>query len=239
LTVSLAVTAAILGTGGGFAWASIPDPGGVIHGCYDNKGALRVIDNTSSTCKNGETPLEWSEQGPSGTTGPKGPSGDTGLQGPPGASGPTGATGLQGPPGSSGTNDVWSTSAYGNGFGNPDEGTTLGSINGGADLVHLTVPPGAYLISGKAIVISDDRDNQGEFCELKNGTGGGAPDLDRTDVIVQGNGAFPSTPQQKAVVPLSTTATFADQATITLRCSGSNSYADQAVLTAAKIGQLH
>jgi len=45
---------------GGIAYASIPDPGGVIHGCYDKKsGALRVID--AGPCGNREVALNWNQ----------------------------------------------------------------------------------------------------------------------------------------------------------------------------------
>jgi hypothetical protein len=61
--------------------ASIPDAAGVIHGCYDNKGALRVIDSASSTCKASETGLNWSQTGPKGQTGLTGATGSTGAAG--------------------------------------------------------------------------------------------------------------------------------------------------------------
>jgi hypothetical protein len=241
---------------GGVAWASIPDPGGVIHGCYGKSGGnLRVIDNSVTNCAKNETSLNWNMKGPTGPAGPQGlqgakgdpgspgPAGPQGPQGDPGAAGragPQGDPGPEGPPGPAGASDAWSQSLYGCGYTDPDVCGFLVAINGGADLVHLTVPAGSYVISGKVMVSTGDSDNQGEFCELKQGTGGGAPDLDRTDAIVQGLGDFPSGPVQKAVVALLATATFADQTTtITLRCSGSHSYADEAVLTAIKVGQLH
>jgi hypothetical protein len=55
--------------------ASIPDAAGVIHGCYDNKGALRVIDSAASICKATETALNWSQAGPKGQTGATGAAG--------------------------------------------------------------------------------------------------------------------------------------------------------------------
>lgn len=52
---------------GSVAWAVIPDSSGVIHGCRSNKsGALRVIDAPSQSCKTGETPLNWNQQGSPG-----------------------------------------------------------------------------------------------------------------------------------------------------------------------------
>jgi hypothetical protein len=68
-----------LGAVGGVAYSSIPDPQGVIHGCYDNTtGALRVIDSPSDVCRGGEIALDWNQQGQPGLTG------HTGLPGPPG-----------------------------------------------------------------------------------------------------------------------------------------------------------
>jgi hypothetical protein len=84
---------------GGLAYASIPDSGGVIHGCYKktspNQGTIRVIDtDKGQTCSNAENALNWNQTGPQGPTGPAGPTGadgPTGPQGPPGAPGPTAA----------------------------------------------------------------------------------------------------------------------------------------------------
>src|SRR5262249_37838350 len=72
---------------GGVAYASIPDSHGVVHGCYDKKGNLRVSD---TGCAGNETPLNWNQSGPSGAqgvtgaTGPSGPKGDSGPSGPAG-----------------------------------------------------------------------------------------------------------------------------------------------------------
>ena len=58
----------------GAVYATIPDAGGVIHGCYGRSGGgLRVIDDSVTACKPNETALEWSAGGPQvstvGTTG--------------------------------------------------------------------------------------------------------------------------------------------------------------------------
>lgn len=74
----------------GIAMATIPDSTGVIHGCYTKPtSTIRIIDSTVSTCKSGETALNWSVTGPAGPMGPVGPAGPTG---PAGASGPPGPT---------------------------------------------------------------------------------------------------------------------------------------------------
>lgn len=93
--VALILASSIL-LAGGVAFATIPDPSGVIHSCVKTStGALRVINAPAQSCAKKETSLNWSQQGPRG---PAGPSGPTGAQGP---SGPTGATGPSGPTGSS------------------------------------------------------------------------------------------------------------------------------------------
>jgi hypothetical protein len=51
------VSAAVLALAAGIAYAAIPDPDGKIHGCYGNKGNLRVIDPAVSACDARETPI--------------------------------------------------------------------------------------------------------------------------------------------------------------------------------------
>jgi len=91
------VASAVIAVFGIIAFASIPDPDGVIHGCYKKSGGtLRVIDDTTSQCDSrAETPIQWNQ------TGPQGPQGLTGPQGPAGYSLATGATseGVTLPPG--------------------------------------------------------------------------------------------------------------------------------------------
>ena len=78
---ALALTVAL----GGVAYSAIPDPMGVIHGCYTNNPGrtLRIIDSTES-CPGGETALNWNQQGPAGPAGATGPAGAQGPEGPPG-----------------------------------------------------------------------------------------------------------------------------------------------------------
>jgi hypothetical protein len=60
----LAAVALLLGIAG-VAYASIPGPDGVIHGCYKTsnpaKGSLIVIDSEAS-CPSGFAPLNWQQQ---------------------------------------------------------------------------------------------------------------------------------------------------------------------------------
>jgi Collagen triple helix repeat (20 copies) len=103
---------AALALAGGAAYATIPDDGGVIHGCYARQtGVLRVIDSDASRCLASETAITWSQRGPQGLTGlqgdrgaqgPAGPQGPSGPQGPQGETGPQGATGPEGPAGPAG-----------------------------------------------------------------------------------------------------------------------------------------
>jgi hypothetical protein len=76
----------------GIVHATIPDSGGVLHGCYaNNNGSLRIVDNPA-TCKNNETAVSWSQTGPQGAQGPQGTQGIQGPQGPQGSQGPAGAS---------------------------------------------------------------------------------------------------------------------------------------------------
>ena len=98
----LTLIALVVGVGvaaGGIAYASIPDSSGVIHGCYQKNGNLRVIDSTGKGCTTSEKPLSWNQTGPSGLTGS---TGLTGATGPTGSTGSTGATGGTGPTGATG-----------------------------------------------------------------------------------------------------------------------------------------
>ena len=63
---------------------------------------MRVIDAGNTTCKDGETSLNWSQQGVAGAPGAQGPAGPAGAAGPMGAKGDTGAAGPIGPAGAVG-----------------------------------------------------------------------------------------------------------------------------------------
>lgn len=64
---------------GAAAFASIPDSGGVIHGCYQkNSGSVRIVDTANGSCTNGEIAIQWNETGPAGAQGPAGPEGPAG-----------------------------------------------------------------------------------------------------------------------------------------------------------------
>lgn len=99
--MTAAALAALLVTGAGLAYASIPDQNQVIHGCYKTlDGKLRVIDTgAGDSCLSSEVSLDWNQQGPQGPTGPQGPQGPAG---PSGSQGPQGIQGIQGPQGQQG-----------------------------------------------------------------------------------------------------------------------------------------
>ena len=63
---------------GGIAWAAIPE-GGVIQGCYDSRGNLKVVE--ALPCPKGFTSLPWNQQGPKGDKGDKGDPGLNGVDG--------------------------------------------------------------------------------------------------------------------------------------------------------------
>jgi hypothetical protein len=85
--LAVAAVAAFAGT----AYATIPGGDGTIHGCYAKSGGtLRVIDASVTTCKSGETALDWNQHGqpgPKGDPGEPGPAGPQGEQGEPGTPG--------------------------------------------------------------------------------------------------------------------------------------------------------
>lgn len=75
--------AAVILMVGGVAYASIPDSGGVIHGCYKNGTGVRdfkLLDSDTGSCASGWTEITWNQTGPQGATGA------TGATGPQGAS---------------------------------------------------------------------------------------------------------------------------------------------------------
>lgn len=81
-----AVALVVVGTGA-VAVAAVPSADGTINACRSTLfGTLRVIDaEAGQQCRNGERPLNWSQQGPQGPAGPAGEKGDRGEPGPSGA----------------------------------------------------------------------------------------------------------------------------------------------------------
>jgi hypothetical protein len=83
--ITVSPTCAVAGAfavAGAITYAAVPDPGGVIHGCYlRTTGALRIIDASSAKCSPGEVPIAWNQTGREGPAGPAGPAGASGASG--------------------------------------------------------------------------------------------------------------------------------------------------------------
>ena len=82
---------------GGFAFAAIPGPDGVIHACYKKRGGALSVVAGGKKCPRGTRALSWNQLGP---TGPKGPKGANGTKG---ANGQAGVQGGEGKKGDAGT----------------------------------------------------------------------------------------------------------------------------------------
>ena len=94
LVVALVTAAACTVVLGGVAWAAIPGPDGLIQGCYDNGGNVKVV--AALPCPRGYTPFSWNAQGPQGIQGPQGTQGPQGIPGTNGVDGSDGEDGEDG-----------------------------------------------------------------------------------------------------------------------------------------------
>ena len=82
LLVGASAGAVITALVGGIGLAAIPGTGGVIQGCYDSGGNVKVVE--ALPCPRNYTPFQWNQRG------------EQGAQGEPGRPGPPGATGADG-----------------------------------------------------------------------------------------------------------------------------------------------
>ena len=78
--ITLATIGIVASAGTAVVLATVPDSGGVIHGCYKTggllpNGSLRIIDTPSQTSNGTETAINWSQTGPQGPAGPAGSGG--------------------------------------------------------------------------------------------------------------------------------------------------------------------
>lgn len=122
---------------------------GIITGCLNPAGQIRMLTTAGDTCKDGESQLTWSVQGPQG---PQGPQGLPGSQGPQGVQGPTGPVGPAGPAGSGSPAVIDATGALvGPYFGADD---TLVSI-GGLRFVAWVGPQGFRNNSGTLYYLAE------------------------------------------------------------------------------------
>lgn len=147
-----AIVATVLA--GGVAWAAIPGPSGVIQGCYDSGGNVKVVE--ALPCPKGHTPFVWNQQG---TQGPKGDTGEPGERGPaglPGERGDTGAPGApgapgeQGPQGLPGQNGAQGEQGEPGGVSGYEYLFRVFTLNPGGQLLneHLACPAGKVILGG-------------------------------------------------------------------------------------------
>ena len=153
-----------------YATGAIPGSDGVIHGCYDSGGNVKVV---AATCPRGYTPLPWNQTGPSGAQGPAGPTGAAGPRGAAGPVGPAGATGPAGPKGDQGDPGLSGLPAVG-------QFTPSQIVNGGILTCESVTPPGegtdqAYcdgpMLNGMPIRGSDDSTETVAICRAITGNG--------------------------------------------------------------------
>ena len=128
--VALAVAGALLAVGG-IAYATIPDSGGVIHGCYKNEPghAARDRHRQGADVLELRDPAQLEPDRAAGVQGSKGPR----AAGPPGPQGPTGPS------------DVWSVDGYGSRNKNLAD-----RIRGVTLATTPTLPAGSYSVQAEA-----------------------------------------------------------------------------------------
>jgi hypothetical protein len=171
-TVAVAA-AALLGVAG-VAYATIPDSGGVIHGCYSKSGgSLRVIDASVTNCTKSETALDWNVQGQQGPQGPQGAAGPQGPAGPQGAAGPQGPAG---PPGPSGLSHGYLASTSNVPISQAPAFSEVALLSG--------VPDGNYMVSAQIGAVDSGGSNPDIRCRVSvngsvlSGTDSRAPGQD-------------------------------------------------------------
>ncbi len=199
---------------GGVAYATIPGPDGVIHGCYlPGVGDLRVIDPTLAppnavplelptayACALNEIPLSWNQTGPPGPPGPKGDPG-----------GPTPAGSTDGFIDTSGT-----------------PGNKLIPLTDGraTPVASIAVPNGSYILMANTTINNIGGRNRAPTCRLDPLTGS------------ESTGTTQVRPRRSAEIALADGATFNQPPVITLSCSARESNA-HGFLTAIKVNVLH
>ena len=133
----------------GIAYAAI-ESGGVIQGCYDKGGNLKIVQ--ALPCPRGHTPIQWNQQGVQGVKGDTGEKGQTGEKG---------ETGEKGDPGSSGLAPAFT-----------NYGTDLQDIGQGLTrtVASVTLPTGSYTLMASVYVISGGDDTRFGQCFFAPGT---------------------------------------------------------------------
>ena len=126
VAAALLVLLAAVATG----WAAGSAGGVAIHACAAKRGgALRL----ASRCRRTELPVRWNLAGPAGA---------------PGRAGAAGAVGGTGPAGAVGPSDVYADGSAKTPLPEPSEATTV--------VASTNVPPGSYLLQGKATFVSNE-----------------------------------------------------------------------------------
>lgn len=216
--IAAAVAAPLLLLSAASGRASIPAGTGVIYGCYNNtNGSARIIDNTTTSCKNGETTIQWNQTGPAGPQGPTGPTGPQGATGPQGVPGPQGATGPQGvagPPGTNGTSNLYISEK---------EGYPIRDIRTPEVLNSLNLPAGSYLVTATITVFNGDEDLQTLDCVL-----------DQTG-RVEHLRMFGGTNGQ---ITITTSLIVSGASAVTLTCGGFHIVPARTVITAIPVGTI-
>jgi len=95
LVIAGVAAASVLAGGAAYgAVSSIPDSAGVIHGCYDSGGNMKVIDTSvTASCPKGYTSLNWNQTGLAGKNGKDGTNGTSATVNPLGTGDPNCASG--------------------------------------------------------------------------------------------------------------------------------------------------
>jgi hypothetical protein len=171
---------------GGATYALIPQDG-VISACFvKSTGALRVIDATVASCRPGETPLSWNQQGVQGLQGPAGPDGPAGADG---ADGAPGADGQPGPAVDLVVGKVTLTTActtFCTGFSFRPEGYTAPVDSQNSDAVEQPIGSGATMSDVTFTLSSPVPAGQGfqvgftdgtthHYCQVPSGTSSCSP----------------------------------------------------------------
>ncbi|MET7276698.1 collagen-like protein [Kribbella sp. NPDC005582] len=204
----IVVAVGLIGAGS-IAYAAIPDPAGVIHGCYNkggllqDKGNLRVVE-AGEKCRATELAMTWNH------TGPQGPAGPVGATGEPGATGAPGQQGATGPAGPSDSYEVKVTQVL---------------LTTTTQVAELDLPAGTYLLMGKADLINRDDTVQPASCSIEY-------DYSYTYLPsgkALGSESLTVTSQTRLEVPQK----------VRMLCDGYNVAAEQVKFTALKVGQIH
>jgi hypothetical protein len=169
-----ALVVVVAATVGGIAYASIPDSGGVIHGCYSANGAngtngteLNIINRDSASCSKGQQEITWGQTGRQGPAGKDGVSVTSASLDPGDANCPeggsqftaagasityacNGAKGDKGDTGPAGPSTAYTN--YGSGIHRLAPFTTQ-------TVASVTLPTGSYTLSATPFVINRDLDN--------------------------------------------------------------------------------